>query len=315
MYHQRRVVRRLESSLSLEAASTIIAKRQWPRRPAPPIKPVTPLKTLDGSRFCENTDERQATVTCFFQQLLKEDTSEIPAWIYRRWDACALEKLELVSEELLRTLLVTFKRGKTCADDSLVAEMLMSLDEESLQCVAEAFSLKLLNEDDEATWDHHIVNLVATSFTEAINVDVYRPIAVIQVFYKLCSKTLDFLSKPLLRPLLNCQFAFRKGYQCDDVVFIIRNLIEKACEYVIDGDIAKAYDNTSHHVAIAGLRAAGCPMIIVGAYFRELRKLQSTFVLDKRTRSKPVSRRSSLLEGDSWAPTVFNYALELPLRK
>ncbi len=47
------------------------------------------------------------------------------------------------------------------------------------------------------------------------------------------------------------QFAVRKFYQAHEVVFILRQLIEKAVEwraphvYVMDGDIKKAYDFVS----------------------------------------------------------------------
>ena len=60
------------------------------------------------------------------------------------------------------------------------------------------------------------------------------------------------------------QFAFRFGYQTHEVVFIFRNLIEKAIEwniplFVLDGDLAKAYDYTLHSSIIAALLEQMCP--------------------------------------------------------
>ena len=50
----------------------------------------------------------------------------------------------------------------------------------------------------------------------------------------------------------NCQFAFRPGFQFAEVLFVLRQLIEKSIEFdtnllIFDGDIYKAYDTVNHH--------------------------------------------------------------------
>ena len=53
--------------------------------------------------------------------------------------------------------------GKTCASDSVVAEMLQQLDNDIMDVLAVMFRLRILNhysEDSEASWNDQVLNLV-----------------------------------------------------------------------------------------------------------------------------------------------------------
>ena len=100
-------------------------------------------------------------------------------------------------------------------------------------------------------WATYEVSLLA-KVTNAILVQDFRPIAVLPVIFKLYSRVLYMLGETVCRPLRAPQFALRKFHQAHEVVFILRQLIEKAVEwraphlFVMDGDIKKACDFVSH---------------------------------------------------------------------
>eukprot|EP00971_Amphidinium_carterae_P326327 6457033-Amphidinium_carterae.1 len=76
--------------------------------------------------------------------------------------------------------------GKTCAEDRVVAEMLIGLPEEVYDKVAEVFRLRLLNLPPVArdnVWDRHVVRLIKKTVLVKSLTDV-RPIAVLPVIYK-----------------------------------------------------------------------------------------------------------------------------------
>ena len=60
---------------------------------------------------------------------------------------------------LVKLAAFEFKKGKTSADDLIVAEMLLDLSDDIFGVLAAAFQLRLLNhtsEDDDVSWDHHM---------------------------------------------------------------------------------------------------------------------------------------------------------------
>ena len=106
-------------------------------------------------------------------------------------------------------------------------------------------------------------------------------------------------------------------HQAHEVIFIIRNLIEKASEWqdhicVLDGDLHKAYDYTKHSLVITALRRRNVPDILTAGWIREIRRMKFVFVLGPDIQSGQVVRRRSLLEGDPAAPDLFNATLDVP---
>ena len=94
------------------------------------------------------------------------------------------------------------------------------------------------------------------------------------MLYKLYSRVLLLLTHDCLDNLRTPQYAFRKSYQAHEIVFILRNLVEKAIEwnipvFVLAGEIHKAYDNTRHFHIVASLQEKGVPRILVAAWMRE----------------------------------------------
>ncbi len=144
----------------------------------------------------------------------------------------------------------------------------------------------------------------------------FRPIAVLPVIYKLYSRVMYMLAENTCDRLYAPQFAFRKFHQAHEVVFIMRQLIEKAVEwkapeiYIMDGDIKKAYDYASHTLFAEAARSRGMHEVLTHAWLREWRSMRSVFKLDSQTTSKEVDRTRSFPQGDPAAPMIFNLVLD-----
>ena len=262
-------------------------------------------------------------MTVFFQKLFAGRRCDAPpSWIFRAWDPSSLNLLPRLDGHLVRTAAVHLKTGKTCACDHLVAEMLHKLDDDIYSHLSDAFRDRLLNTKDladDGAWDTHLVTLLQKKGFQN-RVSDFRPIAVIPVMQKLFSQVMLELAGDSLDSLIAPQYAFRKGHQAHEVIFVLRNLVEKALEwdtplFVLDGDIAKAYDYTRHSTLIAAMQEKSVPPILIAAWVRELRRSRSIFALDADTRSEPVARTRSLLQGDPAAPALFNIALDHPASK
>lgn len=78
---------------------------------------------------------------------------------------------------------------------------------------------------------------------------------------------------------------------------------------MLDGDLARAYDNTGHAMAIERLRGKGFSKVTVGAIFREVRRAKSS-IRAGELRTTPVSRTRSLCQGGPDAPKLFNLNLD-----
>ena len=63
-----------------------------------------------------------------------------------------LDELPRIDGPLLRKAINIFRNNKSCAANKVVAEMLSVLDEDLLETLAEAFSRRILNSEDNAIW-------------------------------------------------------------------------------------------------------------------------------------------------------------------
>ena len=107
------------------------------------------------------------------------------------------------------------------------------------------------------------------------------------------------LGETVCRSLSELQFAFRNFHQAHEVVFIFRQLIEKAREwraphiFVMDADTKKAYDNASHRAFAESAREKGMDEILILAWLREWRRRRSVFRRDTESTSEEMQRTRS----------------------
>ena len=94
------------------------------------------------------------------------------------------------------SVLFQLQKGKTCADDMLVAVMLHQLDDDIWDLLATVFEMRILNhvsESDDAAWELQMVNLLRKKSIPKTVKD-FRPIAIMPVLQKLYSRVLLILS-------------------------------------------------------------------------------------------------------------------------
>ncbi len=120
----------------------------------------------------------------------------------------------------------------------------------------------------DTLWKSHEVSLLA-KVSNAKLVKDFRPIAILLAIYKLYSRVMYMLAENTCNRLYAPQFAFRKFHQAHEVVFIMRQLIEKALEwkapevYIMDGDIKEAYDYASHVLFAEAARSRGMHEVLI----------------------------------------------------
>lgn len=265
-----------------------------------------------------DADKKGELLYSFYHNLFNGVDFTVPSWIFMRWHPRVLLQLPAISGTLVRLVALGFGKGKSCADDHIVFEMLYELGHDFYDMLAEAFRFRLLNhwtEDDDKSWAINIITLLEKK-AGATFVKEFRPITVLSCMYRLYSKLLLRLCGDSVHRTLAPQFAFKANHQAEEVIFIWRSLIEKAIEWNIpifglDGDVYKAYDSTSHSLVITGLREKGVHDVLIAAWIREIRKSASKIRLGSETTSEGVFRTRSLFQGDPAAPTIFNCALDV----
>ena len=113
------------------------------------------------------------------------------------------------------------------------------------------------------------------------------------------------------------QHAFRKNYQTTDVIWTMRNVVEKAKEFdvpvfILDGDIRKAYDYTKHSQVINAMLEKGMPKVLIAAKIREIRR-QWVEVRLGNIKSRKLKRKRSLIQGSPDAPMDFNLTVDVTI--
>jgi len=291
------------------------------RKLTPPKQssPVPVLLTNDD-KVLESVQDRTHELNCFYSDLYNPpEIDPLPAWTDKVWSQveCMVQGA-VITGHLVREESMALKVNKTCAEDRIVAEMIRGLDQEGFEEIAMSFQDRLRNTEqskNDNTWNTHLVALVRKR-VGALKLSQFRPIAILSVLYKLYSRCLLRLCKGKLDHCVGEQYAFRSGYQTLEPIFILRMLIERACEwsqpiFVADGDVLKAYDYSKHSEVCRSLQLRNVPMCIIASWIREWRRSCSIFKLDCETMSSPIPRRRSIPQGDPSGPKIFNSTLDL----
>ena len=146
----------------------------------------------------------------FYDELSRDaGDSELPYWVWRRWSGRDLESLPSLDGTLLKQAAFQMQRGKSCASDMLVAEMLFQLDDDVWEAIAQTFRMRMLNhvsEDEDEAWDEQVVQLLRKKVAPKTVKD-FRPITILPMLQKLYSRVLLLLSGTKLDKLTALQFA------------------------------------------------------------------------------------------------------------
>lgn len=147
-----------------------------------------------------------------------------------------------------------------------------------------------------------------------------RPITILQADAKIRSKlTLrqteahDGRNCPDARPAA-AQMGFRRGYQCAEVIAIVRDLLERCTEWdtplcVSQMDFARAYDSIKHAALIRAMERRDVPRPVIAAYLRELRSARMVF-RHSGWATEGIAPSVGLRQGCSVSPMIFRWTME-----
>ena len=153
---------------------------------------------------------------------------------------------------------------------------------------------------------------------DALDPANYRPIASLPILYKLFTRCLcGRIGTTLDAEQSEDQAGFRKDYSCDDHLFVIRQLSEKANEFclplwVAAIDFQKAFDSFSHTALWKALLEQGVPKVYTNALQRLYASQTGTVIAGESSREFAILRESR--QGDPISPILFNAVLEMILR-
>ena len=124
----------------------------------PRRKPVAQqrIRALRGTEEgAEDTFEAEKgkMLTDFYASLFKATAiqRELPKWVNlsKKFHSHQLAGLPTIDGSLLRKAINLFANNKSCANDTIVSEMLNVLDEDVLELLAEAFIKRILNTETD----------------------------------------------------------------------------------------------------------------------------------------------------------------------
>ena len=286
------------------------------------------LRRADGS-LTTDAAEMQDIATSYYEDLFRERScaassahssqATSASWC-KRWRRDEVEGLlRKVTPYRIRQLVAKLRRGKTCSrEDRVTAEMLQELPDDVYETIAEIFSQRILNSNRTEANDSPGVLYEITLLEKVMNPMImrnWRPIAVMSVFSKLYSMLLSDVGGLRNVAINDCQFAFRPGFQSAEVLFVLRQLIEKSIEFgtnllIFDGDIYKAYDTVNHHSWSRAYGKAGIHPAVTSAFVREVRESEGRVRLPGLQPGRVFRRGRSMFQGDPEAPYGFNIVLD-----
>ncbi len=111
---------------------------------------------MEGATDTFDAAEKGKLLTDFYANFFRatEKQMNLPKWadLDRQFARRDLDGLPRIDGPLLNKATHNFKCSKSCANDSIVAEMLSVLDEDILESLAEAFTKRGLNAEGEFIW-------------------------------------------------------------------------------------------------------------------------------------------------------------------
>ena len=273
-------MRRKQADLRFNKAVEMGAPSRLQGPPPATRAPILEKLRSDGTtERVEDLQGRTDIVHNHFKELFTDPLhKETPEWIWQRWPREVLrevpQSLPTIDSQRVREAAYAFRKRTSCADDHLVIEMLRELDDDMWETLAKCFHCRLLNHWTEGghavSWLHGCQTAMR-GFRPNCN----APDDVPFVF-----KDLQQLVGQAIHTRRSPQYGHVPGRQAHEVVFILRRMVEQATEwqipiFVMDCDVAAAFDHVSHHVIIDAMEALKVPPVVVAAWIREYRESET----------------------------------------
>lgn len=258
----------------------------------------------------------------------KEDIAEVFAEFYESLYAKVeeydyrlsedVESVVAVTRDEVRKQLRAMKRNKAADEAGIVAEMLKEGGDDLMDALACLFT-EVLKPGAKVplSWCSSSIRVLFKKGDPKLPAN-YRPVCIIPILYKLFSRIIcDRIKDVLLAEQSADQAGFRPGYSCDDHLYTITILAEKASEFniplwVAAIDFSKAFDSISHRSIFEALKAQNIPMAYVDMLMRLYKEQTASVRCDCQSRTFRIFRGTK--QGDPISPLIFNAVLEQVLR-
>ena len=167
------------------------------------------------------------------------------------------------------------------------------------------------------SWKQSIITVLYKS-GDASQPQIYRPITVIPLLYKLFARLVYQRLAPILnREQSRDQAGFRPGYSTDDHMITFNLMCEKADEYQLTQwiavlDFKKAFDSIDHSKLWEALTEQGTPCYLTALLKRLYSGQQGRVKTDRLSKWFDIQRGTK--QGDPLSSLLFNALLEYVMR-
>ena len=216
------------------------------------------------------------------------------------------------SKRELKNALGKMKNGKAGGSSGILPEMV------KVACEDEEF-LELLLALVHAVWEER---RVLQEWADATLIPIpkkgnlsdcnnWRGIALLDVVGKVVARVIqERLQQLAEEELPEAQCGFRKGRSCSDMIFTVRQLVEKAIEhrakkFLLFMDLKKAYDSVPRTALWYALKKLGVPDLVIDI-IRSFHEGMKAKVSINGELLEEIEVRNGLRQGCTMAPVLFN---------
>jgi hypothetical protein len=212
------------------------------------------------------------------------------------------------------------KMAKKMAVDGngIVVEMLQAAGLVFIEAITELFNEILCPRGPESGYWKESAMKVIFKKGDCKSLENYRPISILPILYKLFSRVLnERIKKHVDARQSHDQAGFRCNYGCDDHLFAVSMLRQRADEFqlplwVAAVDFRKAFDSVEHEAVWSALERLDVPEVYIDVLKRLYSNQGATIVADRTSRRFRVERGTK--QGDPISPSLFNSVLEVVMR-
>ena len=216
-----------------------------------------------------------------------------------------------ITEEEISTAISQMKNGKAPGLDGISSEVLKLGGEASVRWLSSIFATIWTEESVPSDWTKQLVVPIHKKGSQS-DCDNFRGISLLSVPSKVFTKVISNRLKPRVEHLLReSQCGFRKGRGCNDQIYTLRVLMEKAREfhqplYMCFIDLRKAYDSVNRDALWTVLqRCYHLPEKIL-SIIRAMHDESTAAVRAYGKTSDEFAVTSGVRQGCVLAPTLFN---------
>ena len=219
---------------------------------------------------------------------------------------------DLPSLDELETAVGKIKNGKAGGSSGILPEMvkIACLDTDLLERLLALTHTVWKEKSAPKEWTDAILIPIPKK-GDLSNCDNWRGISLLDVVGKVIARIIqDRLQLLAEEELPESQCGFRKGRSCTDMIFTVRQLVEKSWEhqakiFLLFIDLKKAYDSVPREALWLALAKLGVPESIIQLIKSFHQGMEATIQLDGSTLD-PIAVDNGLRQGCCMAPVLFN---------